>query len=178
MLCLLQDGSRGHTLHQCQTWQWEPPARQLWPCKQKLRVWAKTSPSFPIVRSTVPATPGAPPEVFVEARMELWAAIRGLFYIRIESTGKTILTDLVVGNSAICRLFVQMSVYPTTLALWSKHVRHSNSKCWMQIFFFKLPANILSQEPYIIVFTIFNILNIYQTSYIYLFFTSHSGHCL
>lgn len=142
MLCLLQDGSRGHTLHQCQTWQWEPPARQLWPCKQKLRVWAKTSPSFPIVRSSVPATPGAPPEVFVEARMELWAAIRGLFYIRIESTGKTILTDLVVGNSAICRLFVQMSVYPTTLAAWSKHVRHSdsNSKCWTQNFFF-FPVN-------------------------------------
>lgn len=64
----------------------------------------------------MPATPGASPEVFVEARMELRAAIRGLFYIRIESTGKTILTDLVVGNSAICRLFVQMSVYPTTLA--------------------------------------------------------------
>lgn len=39
----------------------------------------------------------------------------GLFYIRIESTGKTILTDFVVGNSPICRLFAQMSVYPTIL---------------------------------------------------------------
>lgn len=85
MLCLLQDGSRGHTLHQCQTWQWEPPMRQLWPCKQKLRVWAKTSPSFPIVRSSVPATPGAPPEVFVEARMELWAAIRGCFTLELRA---------------------------------------------------------------------------------------------
>lgn len=49
----------------------------------------------------MPATPGAPPEVFAEARMELWAAILGLFYIRIESTGKTILTDFLVGSSAI-----------------------------------------------------------------------------
>ena len=63
----------------------------------------KTSPSFPVVRSGVPATPGAPPEVFVGARMELRAAILGLFYIRIESRGKTILTDFLVGSSAICR---------------------------------------------------------------------------
>lgn len=108
MLCLLQDGSGGHTLHQCQTRQWEPPMRQLWPCKQKLRVWAKTSPSFPMVRSSVPATPGAPPEVFVETRMELWAAILGLFYIIIESTGKTILTDFLVGSSVICRFSVDV----------------------------------------------------------------------
>lgn len=51
----------------------------------------------------MPATPGAPPEAFVESRMELWAAILGLFYIRIESTGKTILTDFLVGSLAICR---------------------------------------------------------------------------
>lgn len=57
----------------------------------------------------VPATPGAPPEVFVEARMVLWAAILGLFYIRIESTGKTILTDFLFGGSVICR-FLQTSV--------------------------------------------------------------------
>lgn len=41
----------------------------------------------------MPATPGAPAEVFAEAKMELRAAILGLFYIRIESTGKTILID-------------------------------------------------------------------------------------
>ncbi len=47
----------------------------------------------------MPAMPGAPPEVFVEARMELWAPILGLFYIRIGSPGKTILTDFLVGSS-------------------------------------------------------------------------------
>lgn len=39
----------------------------------------------------------------------------GLFYIRIESVGKAILTHFVFGSSAICRLFVQMSVYSTIL---------------------------------------------------------------
>lgn len=83
-----------HTLHLCQTQQWEPPMRQLWPCKQKLRTVAKTSPSFPIARSTVPAEPGAHQKVFtVESTMEPWAAMRDPLYIRIASTEKTILTD-------------------------------------------------------------------------------------
>lgn len=56
----------------------------------------------------MPAMPGAPPEVFVEARMELWAAILGLFYIRIESTEKTILTDFLVDRSVICRFSVDV----------------------------------------------------------------------
>lgn len=131
MFCLLQDGCGGHTLHQCQTWQWESPMRQLWPCKQKLSIWAKTSLSFPTVRSSVPATPGAPPEVFAEARMELWAAVLGLFYMRIESTGKTILTDFLVGGSVICR-FSDVCWLNNTfgkilyvwLKSWGVHVRH------------------------------------------------------
>lgn len=60
------------------------------------------------MRSGVPATPGAPPEVFAEARMEMRGRHPGLFYIRIESAAETILTDFLWWVVA-----VQMSVYPT-----------------------------------------------------------------
>lgn len=53
----------------------------------------------------VPKMPGAPPKAFVKAAMELWAAILGLFYIRIESTAKIILTDFLVGGFADICLF-------------------------------------------------------------------------
>lgn len=47
--------------------------------------WSQKPHSFPIVRSSVPATPGAPPEVFVEAKMELWAAIRAWLTLELRA---------------------------------------------------------------------------------------------
>ena len=75
--------------------------------------WSQKPHSFPIVRASVPATPGAPPEVFVEAKMELWAAIRACLTLELRAQGKTILTDFMVGGSVICKIFLQMSVYLT-----------------------------------------------------------------
>lgn len=60
------------------------------------------------VRPGVPATPGAPPEVFVEARTGLRAPVLGLFYMRIESIAKTIWTDFLVQSFADFQRFVEV----------------------------------------------------------------------
>lgn len=67
----------------------------------------------------MPATPGAPPEVFAEGQdgdagpPSGVGGCGGLFYIRIESAAETILTDFFSLSLFSWRVvWVQMSVYP------------------------------------------------------------------